>query len=98
MFRVRLTDGAREEYLEALEWYALNRPEALAGFGADFEAGHAKLAAQADAFAMTEVAGIRSLALAAFPYSLIYRIEDREVVVGAVAHHRRRPGYWRRRF
>ncbi len=29
-----------------------------------------------------------------FPYSLIYRIFEREILVVAVAHHSRRPGYW----
>ena len=29
-----------------------------------------------------------------FPYSVLYVIEDAEVIVLAVAHQRRRPGYW----
>lgn len=32
-----------------------------------------------------------------FPYSLVYFVEAGAVVVVAIAHHRRRPGYWRRR-
>ena len=38
----------------------------------------------------------RSL-LSTFPYSLIYRVEANEVVIIAVAHYKRRLGYWRRR-
>lgn len=41
--------------------------------------------------------GIRRALLAKFPYSLIYTIEDGHVRVFAVAHQRRRPGYWRDR-
>lgn len=37
------------------------------------------------------------IVLRRFPYALIYRAEPRAVVVVAVAHLRRRPGYWRRR-
>jgi plasmid stabilization system protein ParE len=29
-----------------------------------------------------------------FPFSLIYSVSDEVVTVVAVAHHRRRPGYW----
>jgi plasmid stabilization system protein ParE len=32
-----------------------------------------------------------------FPYSLIYRPSDEGVRIGAVAHQRRRPRYWRAR-
>lgn len=32
-----------------------------------------------------------------FPYSIIYRHTADAVVIVAVAHGRRRPGYWRRR-
>ncbi len=39
----------------------------------------------------------RKLQVRNFPYDLIYRIESHELVVAAVAHHRRKPGYWRRR-
>jgi len=29
-----------------------------------------------------------------FPYSLFFIIENDTVVIVAVAHHKRRPGYW----
>ena len=29
-----------------------------------------------------------------YPYSLIYRFEPSGVIIFAVAHHSRRPGYW----
>jgi hypothetical protein len=32
-----------------------------------------------------------------FPYSLIYTVIGDEVRILAVAHHSRRPGYWRGR-
>ena len=32
-----------------------------------------------------------------FPFSILYRYNDAEVVFVAVAHHKRRPGYWARR-
>jgi len=32
-----------------------------------------------------------------FPFSLIYRVNDAEVVLVAVTHHKRQPNYWSRR-
>lgn len=39
----------------------------------------------------------RRYVLHQFPFSIVYRILDEEVVVLAVAHGHRRPGYWRKR-
>lgn len=36
----------------------------------------------------------RRYLLRRFPYSVIYQITTEELRVVAVAHHRRRPGYW----
>ena len=35
--------------------------------------------------------------LGRFPFTIHYRFDAREVVIMAVAHQRRRPGYWSRR-
>ena len=39
----------------------------------------------------------RAYVLRRFPFSVYYRIDDEEIVVLAIAHHKRRNGYWRRR-
>ncbi len=41
--------------------------------------------------------GIRKRVLRKFRYSLIYSIEKDGLLILAVAHHSRRPGYWVRR-
>lgn len=40
---------------------------------------------------------LRRCIVRGFPHSLLFRLDDDGVLVVAVAHHRRRPGYWRRR-
>jgi plasmid stabilization system protein ParE len=40
---------------------------------------------------------LRRCRLLVFPYGLIYRIRDETIEIIAVAHDRRRPGYWRGR-
>lgn len=39
----------------------------------------------------------RRVLVARFPYSIVYRQDPSSIVIIAVAHQRRRPGYWRRR-
>jgi len=41
--------------------------------------------------------GERRLLLRRFPYKLIYRPHPPSIVILALAHHKRREGYWRRR-
>lgn len=40
---------------------------------------------------------LRKLVVQRFPFSLIYSHQANEILVLALAHHRRRPGYWKTR-
>ena len=40
---------------------------------------------------------VRKFRLRTFRYNIIYIVDADEIVIVAVAHHRRRPGYWRAR-
>jgi toxin ParE2 len=39
----------------------------------------------------------RKRIVSGFPYNIIYRVREDYVYLVAVAHHHRRPGYWRER-
>jgi toxin ParE1/3/4 len=41
--------------------------------------------------------GIRVRSVARFPYRILYRVAEAEILIVAVAHYRRRPGFWLRR-
>ncbi len=41
--------------------------------------------------------GVRGLVLAGVPYTMYYVLRSEQIVVAAIAHHRRRDGYWRKR-
>ena len=47
--------------------------------------------------ALSEPSDFRRLPLRRFPYHLIYRSAPGTVLILAVAHQRRRPGYWKKR-
>ena len=40
---------------------------------------------------------LRVLHLRHFPYSIIYRVVAETITIQAIAHQRRRPGYWQER-
>jgi len=41
--------------------------------------------------------GLRRMLLHRFPFSLVYSVEAELILVIAIAHHGRRPGYWQSR-
>lgn len=41
--------------------------------------------------------GLRRMLLHRFPFSLIYSVEEDAILIVAVAHYGRRPGYWKKR-
>jgi toxin ParE1/3/4 len=96
--KVRVHRNATEELAAAAAWY----DEQRRGLGDD-------LLAEVDwAIAAIEESpeiwpivrrktALRRFLLSRFPYAIIYACADQEIRVFAVAHTRRRPGFWRRR-
>jgi toxin ParE1/3/4 len=98
--RVRSHGAAREEAEAAVRWY----DERLPGLGADFIAEvDSAVARIADAPPSWPICPLdpraRWVLLSRFPYSVVYLVHpsSSSVIVAAVAHAKRRPGYWRQR-
>jgi len=96
--RVRFHEAARDEYLAAATRYEDARP----GLGVDLQAevdDYKAAAGMLPGSPTTSVQGhdIRKLPLSRFPYVLHFERRGDELIVWAVAHTRRRPGYWQRR-
>jgi plasmid stabilization system protein ParE len=91
--RVTFHPDARRELTEAAEYYEGR----LAGLGLDLNVEVERTAAllsQTPGLGVSLDGRHRRFPVQRFPFALIYR-EDREsLVVVAVAHKRRRPGYW----
>ena len=88
---------AAEEVAAAAEWY-----EAEAGLGTDFlgEALRAVAVISENPTAWPAVIpkrNVRNFLLARFPYAVYYVPREDEILVLAVAHGSRRPGYCRHR-
>ena len=89
---------ARQELDEAVDWYEAATP----GLGGDFF--DEIEAAIADACegprrsplfpGIAPALGVRRRVLRRFPYSVAWIVETENIVIVAIAHARRRPGYW----
>ena len=89
-------EEASEEVEEARRWYRERSEAAEEAFL--LEVDHA-VAVVGDATYRwpKHSAGTRRYVFPTFPYSLIYFVENQLIHIVAVAHEKRRPGYWRKR-
>ena len=96
MTAIRLLREAEEELRLAAQFYE----EAQPGLGQALivEVRRAKdLIAAYPLAAGIERGEIRVRSIARFPYRIYYRVRAEEIVVIAIGHRRRRPGFWRAR-
>jgi plasmid stabilization system protein ParE len=82
----------------AVRWYESQR----LGLGAElFDAVTAtieRIEQQAEIGAATyQDPRIRRLLVHRFPYEVVYRLTENEIAIVAIAHLKRRPGYWKHR-
>ena len=94
--RVVLGPEARVELREATEWYAARSPDAARRFVAAYKHAKALIAGAPEQWGEVEPV-VRRVLFDKFPYSLLYVVEQRRVVVLVVKHHRRHPDYWKDR-
>jgi toxin ParE1/3/4 len=90
--------AARLEIEEAAEWYEGREPDLGVAFLEAVEALFGRIEHTPQQFAPINAREPYHRALVArFPYHVFFEILEDRVVVIAVAHERRRPGYWRSR-
>jgi len=93
---LKLLKEAQKEYEEAVDYYIDRSEIAARAFVHEFELALRTMVASPYRW-RRDIANTRIYRLPNFPYSLYYRVLDGEIVLVAVAHHRRRPAYWRQR-
>jgi len=90
---LRFHPQAEQEYLTALAWYRERSPIAAINFESAFELAVERIKEAPERWPIY-FQHFRKYTLRQFPFSLVYRDLSSGVVVFAVAHGRRRPGYW----
>ena len=94
--RSEMAEEARDEFLAAIDWYDEARQGLGAEFVAEVESAIATIEDNPTFYAELDD-GIRRCLVNRFPYALLYSIEPDRVLILAVMHTSRRPGYWRNR-
>ena len=87
---------ALEEYREAAIWYANREQEVAHQFIASIEDAIHRVVETPNGWRIIEEDVRRCLAHL-FPYAILYTIEDNFILIVAVMHFSREPGYWRER-
>jgi toxin ParE1/3/4 len=94
--QLRFAEGARQDFLEILGWYAERDPRVPPKLRQALETTADRIRHQPKGGA-PHLAGTRRMAVRGFPLDLVYRLDARGIEVLAVAHHRRSPDYWQQR-
>ena len=97
MAKVLITQAAEDDYTQSLQWYAERSQWAAEGFEAEFASALQSIAADPERYPFCDQEHQFYL-LKRYPFQVIYRQAalDRLLIV-AVAHTSRRPGYWSER-
>lgn len=101
MRSVRVLEAAAIEAAEAAAWYETRRRGLGGDFRSEFKVALDQLCEGplpgSPWPSRLSDRGIRRVLMKRFPFSVVFVTMREEAVVLAVAHHRRRPGYWRQR-
>jgi toxin ParE1/3/4 len=96
--RLRLHPEAGIEAAEASDWYENDYPGRGARFRDAMDVEVRRILAAPHTFPLwRRRRDVRVAVVPSFPYTLIFAPEGNVVVLYAVAHDKRRPGYWRNR-
>ena len=88
--------AARPEYRDAAAFYEACRPGLGATFTVEVESTIERVMEAPDRWRVVEQ-DVRRCLTHVFPYAVLYSVEPDFVLIIAVAHGSREPGYWRSR-
>jgi plasmid stabilization system protein ParE len=93
---LRFHPAALNELRKAADYYLIRSPQASQQFAIAVDDALKQILRAPDRFART-AKGDRACRVARIPYQIVYRSKGDVVQVVAVAHVKRRPGYWKHR-
>lgn len=90
---VEFHPAALREVEEAQGWYEERSLFAASAFLRELTTAVRRIRQAPDRYPAAE-AGTRRILLERFPFTIYYRVRQSTLIVVAVAHQKRRPGYW----
>ncbi len=80
----------------AAQWYQERSASAARAFLGELDRAIGKIAEDPEIWPHY-VGGTQRFLLKRFPFSVVYRLVSNKIEVVAIAHGRRKPGYWKKR-
>jgi len=96
MTKIEFHTEAQSELEDAHAWYRERSELAARAFAAEIDYAIRSISMSPAAWPQTGSNEHRFF-FRRFPYSIIYRFHQDVVFIMAIAHQKRRPGYWRKR-
>ncbi len=87
---------ARIDALEAYDWYSQHSQKTADAFQEEFRDAGRAIEHSPELWARY-LFGTRRYLMKRFPFVIVYRVAPERIEIVAVAHGRRKPGYWERR-
>ena len=91
---IEFLEGARTDFDQSFDWYAERSARAAINFSLAVDKAIEAITPEPARFPST-YAGCRYCMLKRYPFTVVFRDEVDRLVIVAVAHAKRRPGYWR---
>ncbi len=92
--KIRISASARKELVNAIDYHNAEKARPGGELADEIERA-VRLIAERPMVGSDIGEGERKFTVDRFRYNVIYRIEQKTVYVLAIAHHRRKPNYWR---
>lgn len=87
-------DYARIEFKDAVKYYRVHAGNGIAYDFRDQALRATRKLLEHPELGMRVHDEVRRFPLHDYPYSIIYRLTSEAIIIVAIAHHSRRPGYW----
>lgn len=95
-FRIIVLKAALTDLDDAVEWYSKIQPELGKDLVLKFNEALTEIE-QKPLLSQNLNENFRKINLKRFPYKLVFKIIEQEIIIIAVAHHKRKSGYWKKR-
>jgi len=93
---IELHPEAVLEGQQARGWYEQRSPSAAEAFMCELDDAVQRIISDPKSWAEFRP-GMRRVLFKRFPFSVVYRVLEDKIQIVAIAHARRRPGYWKLR-
>ncbi len=95
MKKIQVHPEARSEAKRAFDWYWDRSPSAALEFDDSLRKGYSRIRKNPNVFP-PYLHGTRRAIPERYPFSVVFRVRLHNIQIVAVAHAKRRPGYWAR--